>query len=453
MRISLLAGAAALLAAASTAHAGTQIGWYVAADAGVHSLSTQHLTVSDVSLYSRSFDADSGAEISADPVLGGTTGPYSLKVKDGAAGFLHGGYQFTPHWRAELEFADRKGDIRRSLLDGNDSESGASGRGHLNLDSTLVNVIYDIAPENKVHPFVGLGAGNVRVKTTYRGEFVPTQTTGEAYDVTTTYKISKKTFNTAWQFIAGLSWSLSDRLSMDLTYRYLDAGKVKYNITADSTYDVDVTSDDCGYSGGESNTERNASRSVAVREARVTTTTVPVTETDILGASSRRIRDQSLSIGLRWAFAAPPPPAPPVEAAAPPPPPPAPTVPPPPPVSSSYGPQESGQPQTFTVYFAFDRSNLSDTALQVINSAATYAKSQPSPKVTVTGHTDTAGSSAYNVALSMRRAQAVADGLAADGVDAGAIRTGWTGEKDLAVPTRNGTPNPENRRTTIDVNW
>lgn len=457
MRFMLFAGASALIAIAGAAHAGTQIGWYVAADAGVHQPSTQHLSVSDVSLFSRDFDASSGAEFSNDPVLGGATGPYSLKPKDDAALFGRLGYRFAPHWRAELELGHRPGEIRHSILDGNDSESGANGRGHVNLDSTLVNVLYDFAPDSKVNPFLGLGVGNVRVKTTYRGAFVPTptaQATGDPYDITTTYKINKKTFNTAWQFVAGVSWALSDRLDLDLTYRYLDAGKMHYDITADSTYSVDVTTDDgCNYNNGGGDTERNARRPAAVRAARVTTTTVPVAETDIIGASSSRLHDHSLSIGLRWSFAAPPPPAPPVEAAAPPPPP-TPTVPPPPQVVESYGPQENGpNQQSFTVYFAFDRSNLTDTAMQVINSAATFARSRPSPSVLVTGHTDTAGSNAYNVALSMKRAQAVADGLVADGVDAGSIKTGWTGEKDLAVPTPNGTPNPENRRTTIDVSF
>ncbi len=36
----------------------------------------------------------------------------------------------------------------------------------------------------------------------------------------------------------------------------------------------------------------------------------------------------------------------------------------------------------------------------------------------------------------MRRANAVAQGLVNDGVDSGAIKTGWTGEKDLAVADR-----------------
>ncbi len=460
MRFMLFAGASALIATAGAAHAGTQIGWYVAADAGVHQPSTQHLSVSDISLYSRDFDASSGADLPDDPVLGGATGPYSLKPKDDVALFGRLGYRFAPHWRAELELGNRPGEIKHSILDGNDSESGAAGRGHVNLDSTLINILYDFAPDAKVNPFIGLGVGNVRVKTKYRGEFVPTQTTGDPYDITTTYKINKKTFNTAWQFVAGVSWALSDRLDLDLTYRYLDAGKMHYDITADSTYNVDVSDDcdeedDCCFeetacTPPPPNPEGRAAPRLGANAQ--TINTVPVAETDIISASSSRLHDHSLTLGLRWSFAAPPPPAPPVEAAAPPPPPPAPAVPPPPQVVESYGPQQNAPaPQSFTVYFAFDRSNLTDTAMQVINSAAAYAKTGSSPRVLVTGHTDTAGSNAYNVALSMKRAQAVADGLVADGVDSGAIKTGWTGEKDLAVPTPNGTPNPENRRTTIDI--
>ncbi len=458
MRFKLVAGAAALALFATAAHAGTHIGWYVAADVGVHSPSKLHLTIDDVSIYSRDYDTDSGAEVPDGPALVPAGTRYNQTLKPGVASFVRGGYQFTPHWRVEAELGYRQSNIKHTLLDNGDNDSGASGSGHVNVATDMLNVIYDFAPDSKLDPFVGLGAGDARIKSSYRGQ--ATFSGEDEDDVTATYKLNNRTSNGAWQILAGVSWALSDRLNLDVTYRYLDAGSMKYKVTANATYGVETEcddSDDCCLPDADCETVNFPEKVTNQRVRPATATTsdlVPVDETDIINGSTGRLSDQSVTLGLRWSFAPPAPPAPPVVEAAAPPSLPAPEAPPAPPVDTTAAPPPANPgPQSFIVYFAFDRSKLTDTALQVINAAAAYAKSQPSPNVMVTGHTDTAGSNAYNVALSMRRAQTVADGLVADGVDAGSIKTGWTGEKDLAVPTPNGTPNPENRRTTIDVAW
>lgn len=485
MRYKIVACALALAASATAALADTHIGWYVAADVGLHKASSQKLNVRDVTASATSSStttSGSGSSSSSQsssvvneaaarvrPISSATststvTGDipdHDLRVltRQDHSLFLRGGYQFTPHWRAELEVGDRASKIKRDAAADRTDNSGVNSRSHMNLSSTMLNVIYDIAPQGKIHPFVGLGGGAVRVKTSYASTFAEPDN-GDFYNMQTLYHIHQAKTYGAWQGLAGLTWALTDRLSLDVTYRYLDVGKVHDTVTHDTTYQYDVVTG-CSYeSGSAARTHVSATgthvraRSAGVSGGGGSTTTYFVDELDHLSTSSK-LHDDSVTIGLRWAFAPPAPPAQPVETAAPPaPPPPAPTVPPPPVDSAAYGPQQSTPTaQTFTVYFAFDRSKLTDTALQVINSAATYARSAPSSTVTVTGHTDTAGSNAYNVALSMRRADAVAKGLVADGVDAGSIKTGWTGEKDLAVPTPNGTPNPENRRTTIDVAW
>jgi outer membrane protein OmpA-like peptidoglycan-associated protein len=71
----------------------------------------------------------------------------------------------------------------------------------------------------------------------------------------------------------------------------------------------------------------------------------------------------------------------------------------------------------------------------------------------VVGHTDSSGSNAYNVRLSERRAKAVADALVGQGVGQSALQVDWKGETQLAVPTPDGTKEPLNRRSTIDINF
>jgi outer membrane protein OmpA-like peptidoglycan-associated protein len=104
---------------------------------------------------------------------------------------------------------------------------------------------------------------------------------------------------------------------------------------------------------------------------------------------------------------------------------------------------------SFMVFFDWDRSNLSAQALNTIRQAAAAYKSKGSARITATGHTDTSGPEAYNMALSLRRANAVKDALVREGVPANQISAVGVGEKDLLVPTGDGVREPQNRRVVI----
>jgi outer membrane protein OmpA-like peptidoglycan-associated protein len=108
-------------------------------------------------------------------------------------------------------------------------------------------------------------------------------------------------------------------------------------------------------------------------------------------------------------------------------------------------------PPSFMVFFDWDRSNLSQQALVTIKQAADAFKSKGSARITATGHTDTSGPEAYNMALSLRRANAVKDALVRDGVPAQAITVIGRGETQLLVPTGDGVREPQNRRVEIVV--
>jgi len=107
--------------------------------------------------------------------------------------------------------------------------------------------------------------------------------------------------------------------------------------------------------------------------------------------------------------------------------------------------------QAFIIFFAFDRSNLDAAAMRVVADIVAAARSAPSALVSIFGFTDTAGSPTYNLALSKRRANAVAGALAARGVARSRIRASGFGETRLRVPTPDGTPNAQNRRAEITV--
>ena len=108
-------------------------------------------------------------------------------------------------------------------------------------------------------------------------------------------------------------------------------------------------------------------------------------------------------------------------------------------------------PPSFMVFFDWDRSNLSAQALNTIKQAAGAYKAKGNARITATGHTDTSGSEAYNMALSLRRANAVKDALVQQGVPATAIAVVGRGEQGLLVQTGPNVREPQNRRVEIVI--
>jgi outer membrane protein OmpA-like peptidoglycan-associated protein len=115
--------------------------------------------------------------------------------------------------------------------------------------------------------------------------------------------------------------------------------------------------------------------------------------------------------------------------------------PPPPPVAAT----------SFMVFFDWDRSNLSAQALNTIKQAANAFKTKGNARITATGHTDKSGPEAYNMALSLRRANAVKDALVREGVPATAITVVGKGESQPLVQTADGVREPQNRRVEIVI--
>jgi len=106
-------------------------------------------------------------------------------------------------------------------------------------------------------------------------------------------------------------------------------------------------------------------------------------------------------------------------------------------------------PQSYLVFFDFDKSDLTPQGHQIVDQAAANAAPAKVTRIEVTGHTDTVGSDAYNMRLSKRRADAVAAELETKGIPASEIAIVAKGKHDPLVPTGDGVKEPQNRRVEI----
>jgi outer membrane protein OmpA-like peptidoglycan-associated protein len=103
----------------------------------------------------------------------------------------------------------------------------------------------------------------------------------------------------------------------------------------------------------------------------------------------------------------------------------------------------------YMVFFDFDRATITPTAAETIKKAAADAKAGQKTRIGVTGHADRSGSDAYNMALSLRRANAVKDQLVREGIPATGITVVGRGESQPLVQTADGVREPQNRRVEI----
>lgn len=105
------------------------------------------------------------------------------------------------------------------------------------------------------------------------------------------------------------------------------------------------------------------------------------------------------------------------------------------------------------VHFEFDSAKLTATDKERLNTIASRLKQEaPSARLSVTGHTDSVGSDAYNQKLSERRAHSVTDYLVESGVPRSSfISVEGVGEARPVADNRTADGRAQNRRTEIRI--
>ena len=440
----MLLSAATIAIAASVpalAHA-DEPGWYLRGNAG----------------YGTHNDIDITGDITGD-----------VESEGNVTGSVGVGYEFGNNWRLE-------GDVSQLSTNLGQISQTPNTLSKLETISGFLNVIYDFDAFGRWEPYVGAGVGLVRGDITASSHDFPSASLGTPGVVNVSnptcsgVACSFKDGDTGlgWQLLAGLGYEISDNLTWDTHYRFMNSSNLDFD------------------------------GSVA-----------PVLGSVAAGAASfEDVGAHSLMTGFRYKFGGSPAPAPAPVAVAPPPPPPAPVYytcwdgseqlsssdcpapPAPEPVrqlqcwdgSIVTDVAQCPAQQTFTcpdgtlvydqnqcvatrsevtigelcgqeyrsetIYYEFNKSRSAETQSK-INRILDIGQFCNVESITVVGHTDTVGSTAYNQTLSERRASDARDELIRDGVDANRITSSGAGETQLFVQTGDGVKEDLNRRTEV----
>lgn len=437
----LFATAATALMAAPTLASAQDSGVYIKAQAGYGVVND-----ADISLQSGSSNG----------LVGDVAGGGNLALALGL------GYDFGNNWRIELDASTFSNDL--SAIGGQPNSEAS-----IHANTLMLNALYDFSDFGRWEPYVGAGVGvaegNVSISAQ---DFVNDlgsvlvsnpACASPAVGASTTRAciIDDTDKNLAWNLIAGLGYSITDNLSWDTNYRYVNMGDVDVEGTFVQANVPSV--------GGLFNTA---------------------------ASSVENVSTHMLMTGLRYRFGDSTPPAP---VYVPPPPPktymcddgvtevtdvalcPVMTVvcwdgvtevedlglcpPEPVMVTCSDGvtmvsdlascpivalcPEQLRQE---LIYYEFDKGQSAETR-NTINRILDVGQFCNIDSVRVVGHTDTSGSAAYNMDLSNRRATDAREELVRQGIDAAMISSEGKGETEPFVQTGDGVRERLNRRTEL----
>ena len=106
---------------------------------------------------------------------------------------------------------------------------------------------------------------------------------------------------------------------------------------------------------------------------------------------------------------------------------------------------------TATIYFDFDRSELTDQARSTLDQKVPILRANSNLTIRIAGHTDERGSDQYNQALGQRRAAAARRYLIAQGIPEGRIEIVTFGESRPAAMGSDEGAWSQNRRAEFEI--
>lgn len=102
-----------------------------------------------------------------------------------------------------------------------------------------------------------------------------------------------------------------------------------------------------------------------------------------------------------------------------------------------------------SVFFDFDKYNIKDQYIEIINDNSKYLSINPTAKVQINGNTDDIGSVEYNLSLGQKRADIVKKALVSNGVNQKNIEAISNGKLKPIMANDNDSGRAYNRRADI----
>ncbi|MBB1519952.1 OmpA family protein [Aquipseudomonas guryensis] len=103
------------------------------------------------------------------------------------------------------------------------------------------------------------------------------------------------------------------------------------------------------------------------------------------------------------------------------------------------------------ITFATDSAEIASNFYNPLNNLANSFRQYDQNSIEIIGHTDSTGSHTYNMSLSQRRAQSVANYLLAQGVNAGRVSTRGAGPDQPIASNATAEGRSQNRRVEINL--
>lgn len=103
------------------------------------------------------------------------------------------------------------------------------------------------------------------------------------------------------------------------------------------------------------------------------------------------------------------------------------------------------------IHFAYNSDKIAASSNKNLDNTADVLKKYPNNKVTVKGYTDSLGDPLYNIDLSQRRAQAVANALVARGVKAENVTAIGFGSASPIATNKTAAGRAQNRRVELQI--
>src|SRR5690606_32582234 len=103
------------------------------------------------------------------------------------------------------------------------------------------------------------------------------------------------------------------------------------------------------------------------------------------------------------------------------------------------------------ITFATDSADIASSFYVPLNNLASSFRQYNQNSIEIVGHTDSTGSRAHNMALSQRRAQAVANYLSAQGVDPSRLSTRGAGPDQPVASNATADGRAQNRRVEVTL--